>query len=100
KPELLAVEQGKVFLLLRVIFDLPEHAEAGRKFSFADWTRARTDENSDGTVNLAWPISFASGTPRLVAGREGNAGSYSPRNEYTFLRYQFPMRDLSRVRSP
>jgi hypothetical protein len=96
-PELLATKQAKAFLVFRTAFDLSEHAPEGKKFSFADWVRARTDVNADGTVNLAWPLSFEAGPPRLVAGREGSPGTYSARDEYDFIRYKFTPRDLSRI---
>ena len=98
KPDQLSVEQGKVFLLLRAVFDLPENASAGQRLTFASWARGRSGLNPDGTVNLAWPLSWSQGKPRLVAGCEGAAGgSYSARDEYAFLRYKFKYRDLAKV---
>ena len=94
EPNQLAVEQGKVFLLLRAVFDLPEHSAAGR-LTFDNWTRGNTDVNTDGTFNLSWPLIWQQGQPRLVSGCSGSAGSYSVRNEYTYLRYHFRYRDLS-----
>jgi hypothetical protein len=96
-PVQLSAEQAKVFLLLRMMFDLPEDAPPEQRFSFADWTRARTDVNPDGTVNLAWPLRTTGGAPRLVAGCEGTAGNYSAKEEFAFLRYRFPNRDLGAI---
>jgi hypothetical protein len=96
RPDQLAAEQGKVFLLLRVMFELPENAPPQQRLAFAGWTRGRSGLNEDGTVNLAWPVSWKQGQPRLVAGREGSAGSgYSVREDFAYLRYHFRYRDLS-----
>jgi hypothetical protein len=90
----LAIEQGKVFLLMRTVFDLPDHSTAGR-LTFDNWARGNTDANPDGSVNLSWPLSWQQGQPRLVSGCSGSPGTYSVRNEYTFLRYHYKYRDLS-----
>ena len=96
-PDQMSSEQGKLFLLLRMVFDLPEHAPARGRI-FDGWARGQSDLNADGTVNAAWPVSVDQGKPRLVAGREGaGGGGYSVRDEYTFLRYRFKYRDLSGI---
>jgi hypothetical protein len=92
----LAVEQAKLFLLLQVVFDLPENAPDQQRVPFGDWMRGRSDLNPDGTINLAWPLAWNRGNPVLVAGCEGAAGSnYSVADEYAYLRYHFRYRDLS-----
>jgi hypothetical protein len=99
KSDQLSVEQGRVFLLIRAVFDLPENGSSGQRRTFASWARGRSDLNPDGTVNLAWPLSWSQDKPRLVAGCEGAAGNdYSAGDEFAFLRYRFKYRDLSRVR--
>ena len=96
-PSQLPAEQGKVFLLLRVAFELPESAPVGQRLTFASWTRGRSDLNKDGTINLSWPLSWDQGKPRLVAGCEGTAGSgYYAGDEFAALRYKFKYRDLSK----
>jgi hypothetical protein len=94
EPNQLDIEQGKVFLLLRAVFDLPEHSTAGR-LTFDNWARGQTDVNPDGSFNLSWPLAWQNGQPHLVSGNSGSAGTYSVRNEYTYLRYHFRYRDLS-----
>jgi len=96
KPELFA-EQGKVFLLLRAIFELPENASAGQRLTFAGWTQGRSDLNQDGSANLSWPLSWSQGKPQLVAGCEGAAGNYPAGDEFAFMRYKFKYRELSKV---
>jgi hypothetical protein len=95
-PNQLAIEQGKVFLLLRVMFDVPE--TDGQRVPSALWERRNSDVNPDGTINQAWPLVWNGGKPRLVAGRQGSAGSaYSVRNEYSFMRFRYKYRDLSKA---
>ena len=97
-PAELAVEQGKLFLLTRMMFDLPEHASIGPRV-FDSWTRGNSEVNVDGTTNFAWPLALDHGQPRLVAGCGGTAGrDYSIRDEYTYLRYKFKYRDLTGLR--
>ena len=97
-PNQLPAEQGKVFLLLRIVFELPASAPVGQRLTFASWTRGRSDLNKDGTINLSWPLSWDQGKPRLVAGCEGTAGSgYSAGDEFASLRYKFKYRDLAKV---
>jgi len=96
KPAELADEEGKVFLLLRVVFDVRESGSAAQRFAFAGWTRGPSELNPDGTLNLAWPLAWNQGRPRLVAGRSGPEGSrYAVGDDYAYLRYHFSRRDLS-----
>ena len=74
-PNQLSIEQGKVYLLVRVVFNAPERGSA--RIPFAQWERGNTDVNPDGTFNQAWPIMWNDGKPRLVAGRQGSAGPAS-----------------------
>lgn len=96
RPDELSSEQSKLFLLLRVVFELPESVPGGQRLSFCDWTRQNSGLNADGTANLAWPLSWNEGRPRLVAARPGTAaGDYAVRDEYVYLRYHFRYRNLS-----
>jgi hypothetical protein len=98
RPDQLPGEQAKLFLLLRVVFDLPETGSAGPSASFGGPTAKRSDASAGGTANLAWPLSWNQGTPRLVAGCESAAsGVYRVKDEFDFLRFHFRRRDLSKV---
>jgi hypothetical protein len=98
QPAQLPVEQAKLFLLLRVVFDLPENGAPGPRASFGGPTGQRSDLNADGTVNLDWPLAWNQGRPRLVASCAGFADSaYSAKDEFTTLRYDFRPRDLAKV---
>jgi hypothetical protein len=93
----LAITQAKIFLLLRMVFELPENSP-GQPVIAANYFRGHTDMNPDGTFNVAWPISLSAGQPRLVSGCEGVAGdNYSPQKEFNYLRFHFKYRDLAKV---
>jgi len=94
-PDDLPLAQGKLFLLLRLVFDLPDSTPTGPGVSLAGWDRGGTDVNPDGTFDQAWPMLWNQGRPRLVSGRKGAAGAeYSAAKEYSMLRYRFKYREL------
>jgi len=86
--------ESKPFLLMRLVFDLPEVAPQEERLLFKGWTnwpRADAQDN----VSLAWPISFRRGKPELVASYEGSEGKpYEAAAEYRYLRNHFPYRGL------
>jgi hypothetical protein len=86
--------ESKPFLLMRVVFDLPEVAPQQSRFSFKGWTNW-PQADAQGNVSLAWPISFRDGKPELVAPYEGSEGKpYEAAAEYRYLRDHFPYRRL------
>jgi hypothetical protein len=94
--ETLAVEQGREYLLLRVMFDLPENALAGTRLPAQDYSVTPPPENPDNSVNLAWPLTVAQGKVRLSGNRQqGPGSSYSGREDYDYLRYKFRSRNLA-----
>lgn len=100
RPATADVELSKAFLLLRVMFDVPEHAPPEQRVALAQWETRGTDRHPDGMVNLAWPLVWNEGRPRLVAGRAGSAGPrYAPQDEFALFRYRYKPRDLSTFRS-
>lgn len=86
--------ESKPFLLMRVVFDLPEVAPQQSRLPFKGWTNwPHPDER--GNVNLAWPLSWRSGRPELVASYEGSEGKpYAAVDEYRRLRRDFPYRQI------
>jgi hypothetical protein len=89
-----AESESKAFLLLRVVFELPESAPVSDRRSFKGWTNW-PEPGPDGTVSLSWPVSWRSGWPRLVAPYEGSMGPpYDAGGEYRELRSRFPYRQL------
>jgi hypothetical protein len=94
---------NKLYLLFKVMFNLPEHAPAREQFGFGAWIQQKfpgeSSINSDGTINLAWPISWNDGKPRLVSGFQGYEGPpYRPAAEFDYLLKHFKYRDLSKYR--
>lgn len=89
---------SKPFLLMRIVFDLPERASEDPHWSsIGHWTTMRTELNDDGTINRAWPIVWNNGNPRLVVGDVGTQSfyRYSADAEFLFYKDKFRFRDLS-----
>ncbi|MEM1255781.1 MAG: hypothetical protein AAGI69_25360 [Cyanobacteria bacterium P01_H01_bin.21] len=89
--------ESKLFILMRVVFDLPEHVSADERASFKGWVNwPRPDIN--GQVNLAWPVSWASGYPQLEDSYVGSMGPpYAAAKEYLYMRQRFPYRQLDHI---
>jgi hypothetical protein len=86
--------ESKPFLLMRVVFDLPEVAAQQLRLLFKGWANW-PQADAQGNVSLAWPISWQSGRPELAASYEGMDGKpYSAVAEYRYLRDHFPYRRL------
>jgi hypothetical protein len=93
------LEDSKAYLLLQVIFDLPEHAK-GYPSRGGGWLSQRRDVNPDGTINLDWPLSWNGEKPSLISEYLGYEGfNYSPSKDYCFLVAQFKMRRLPPLNS-
>jgi hypothetical protein len=94
----------KLYLLMRVVFDLPETVPANTKqiivFGYwsGRWLKENGEMNSDGTINLAWPIRWNHGHPELIGGCIGLQGvdtRYDAGAEYQYFRGKYPYRNLS-----
>ena len=86
--------ESKPFLLLRVLFELPESAPASDRSIFKGWTNWPEPDQA-GRVSLSWPVSWRSGRPRLIANYEGSEGRpYDAVNEYRLFLRTYPHRDL------
>jgi hypothetical protein len=86
-----AEDETRLFLLMRVVFDLPEQAPEEERRSYKGWVNW-PPPGADGTVSLAWPLTFAAGDPALVDPYEGSEGPrYAAVSEYRHLleRYGF-----------
>jgi hypothetical protein len=91
-------DDGKLYLLLRVVFEIPEKVPvSGKREVFGGWVTMRTELNDDGTENLAWPVSWQNGRPCLVSGYHGLQGfeaRYQAAEEYDYFRNKYRMRNL------
>jgi hypothetical protein len=95
-------DDGKLLLLMRVIFDIPENERTEPSIRFYAWRMRGTERNSDGTVNLAWPISWNGGNPKLISGRtslEGVNTLYNAAGEYDYFRERYPLRALKDIQA-
>jgi hypothetical protein len=87
--------ETRVFLLLRLVFDLPTRAPVPERRVFKGWTNW-PDPDSEGSVNLSWPVSLRAGRPRLLARYEGSDGPrYGAVEEYRYLLARYPFRSLA-----
>jgi hypothetical protein len=94
----------KLFLLMRVIFQLPEALHADKKSLpifggwMGRWPVSNGEINSNGTFSIAWPMKWSNGHPKLIAGWLGLQGiksRYNAVDEYKYFLQNYPMRDLS-----
>lgn len=85
-------DESKLFLLMRVMFDLPEAAPVEERRQRKGWTNWPPPDGH-GKVSLAWPISWAHGKPELVASYEGSEGPpYPAVADYRYLLANYPFR--------
>jgi len=93
---------SKLFLLMRIIFNLPEAAPEKKENRFVSdgwmsrWNKSGQGTEPRNTINLAWPITWQAGNPRLLTGSSGYQGQrYDAAAEYAFYQQRFSFRDLS-----
>ena len=87
---------SKVFLLLRVMFALPEAAPPSDARIFGGWLAPYRGAGTSAKVNLAWPIQWNNQRPRLVARYSGYEGAaYLAWLEYSYFLNKYKFRDLT-----
>lgn len=92
-----AENETRLFLLMRVVFDLPDRAPVGQRRVFKGWINW-PEPDAEGHVSLTWPVAWQEGRPSLLARHEGSEGRpYAAVEEYRHLRAQFPLRRLPDV---
>jgi len=94
EPDLEYEGESKAFILMRVVFELPERASVDERRSFKGWTNwPEADANNQ--VNLSWPVSWAGGSPKLLSTYEGSEGlPYFAGTEYRHFLPNYPYRKL------
>lgn len=88
----------KLFLLMRVIFRIPESVPKDKFVGFGGWVPSASLVNSDGTMNPSWPVKWDEGHPILIApylGLQGIEARYDAAAEFDYCLTNYPMRDLS-----
>ena len=87
-------DETRLFLLQRVVFDLPESAPESERRPFKGWVNWPAP-GLDGTVSIAWPISWSGGRPALVDPYVGSEGRpYDAAAEYRHFRENYSLRAL------
>jgi len=103
KFEFAPVEQikndWKLYLVMRIVFDLPESVPKERKEWpwIGSWMTSGAEAiDSSGASNLAWPIKWNAGQPELIAECLGLQGQrYDAAKEYAYYQQKYRFRDLS-----
>ncbi len=86
--------ESKPFLLLRILFAMPERVPADERRSFKGWTNWPKPDAGE-LVDLSWPISWVNGKPALSAWYEGSMGlPYAAGSEYRYLRQKYAYRTI------
>ena len=67
-------DDSKLFLLMRVVFVLPESVPEHDFHFFAGWLGTSSLYNADGSMNQSWPIKWNNGRPKLIAAYAGIQG--------------------------
>ncbi len=86
--------ETRLFLLMRIVFDLPDCAPADYRRVFKGWVNWPAPD-AEGNVNLSWPVGWQDSQPALLAHFEGADGPrYAAIEEYRYLLARFPFRKL------
>jgi hypothetical protein len=86
--------ESKLFILLRIVFEIPQVASEKDRFSFKGWINW-PKANEFGEINLGWPVKWINGQPNLESGYVGSEGKpYAALEEYQFLKMKYPFRKL------
>ncbi len=87
-------EDSKLFLLQRIVFELPENISANQRVSFKGWVNWPSPD-SDGNVNLSWPVSWKSKQPVLIDSYAGSLGeAYQAWSEFNYFKERYKYRSL------
>jgi len=88
-----------LFLLSRVVFDLPMRAPAAQRRTWKGWINW-PEPDEEGMVDLSWPVRWDGSRPTLEANFAGAEGHrYAAVEEYRDLRERFAPRDLDSART-
>ncbi len=86
--------ETRLFLLMRVVFDLPDRAPAGDRRIFKGWINWPAPD-AGGTISLSWPVTWGGARPSLAARFAGAEGPrYGALEEYRHLLARYSFRTL------
>ncbi len=89
------LEERKIVLLLRVMFDTGAKRGQADWRTFRGWAGDTGRKNLDGAPNIGWPVAWSDGHPQLLSGYEGACGPpYLASDEYRHFLATYPMRTL------
>ena len=84
---------------MRVVFDLPENIHEAKEISYFGWKSLAL--HADGTINVAWPMSWKRRKPELVSGMTGIEGVvdvYKVVGEYKNFAKKYHFRNLDQIK--
>ena len=86
--------ETRLFLLMRIVFDLPDRAPVDQRRIFRGWVNWPAPD-AEGNVNLSWPVDWQDDRPVLLAPFKGADGPrYGVVEDYRSLLARFPFRKL------
>ena len=87
--------QSKLFILLRLLFDIPVTGDVSARMSFKGWENWPSVDKS-GQVNLTWPVAWKDNQPYLENPFEGSLGKpYALTIEYAYFKDLYPYRTIT-----
>lgn len=85
-------KDGKLYLLMRVMFKLPEQSRESHVL-FGGWMMPQGSYEHGELHNLGWPVTWKSGNPALESGYFGLQGSrYNATAEFDYFQSKYSFR--------
>jgi hypothetical protein len=89
--------QSKLFILIRIVFDLPVKIDSSMFRSFKGWDNWPKPDDS-GKVSVSWPIGWEKGKPFLADFYKGSSGKpYALKEEYEYFKKAYAYRKISGI---
>lgn len=87
-------DESKPFILMRVLFDLPDRIDIDKYRYFKGWNNWPA-VSKEGKINSSWPVDWSGYKPKLIAAYDGSMGlPYAAAEEYSWFRQHFPFRNF------
>ncbi|GAB1857167.1 hypothetical protein MHTCC0001_20030 [Flavobacteriaceae bacterium MHTCC 0001] len=86
--------ESKLFILMRIVFDIPQNVLADNYRSYKGWINWPEVKGGD-LLNLGWPVFWQDGKPSLIALYNGSQGlPYAAVEEYNYFLNHYAFRVL------